>query len=54
MGTVRPLVEQGLIALVPGSPEFSYPSYMVHSTKADESIMARIRLGLRAAAEASA
>lgn len=50
MSMVRPLLDEGRLALVPGSPEFSYPSYMVHSTRADESVMARVRLGLRAAA----
>jgi len=49
-GFVRPYLEAGRIALVPGSPEFSYSAYAVHSTKADESIMARIRSGLREAA----
>ena len=53
MGAVRPLIDDGRLVLVPDSPEFSYPSYMVHSTKADESVMGRVRLGLRAAAEAS-
>lgn len=50
MSMVRPLLDEGRLALVPDSPEFSYPSYMVHSTRADESVMARVRLGLRAAA----
>jgi DNA-binding transcriptional LysR family regulator len=50
MGMVRPLLDEGRLALVPGSPEFSYPSYMVHSTGADEAVMARVRRGLRAAA----
>ena len=50
MGMVRPLLDEGRLALVPDSPEFSYPSYMVNSTKADESVMARVRRGLRAAA----
>ena len=49
-GFVRPYLEEGRLALVPDSPEFSYSAYAVHSTKADEGIMARIRAGLRAAA----
>lgn len=53
MGMVRPLVDEGRLVLVPDSPEFSYPSYMVHSTRADESVMARVRRGLRAAAKSS-
>ena len=35
----------------PRQPEFSYSAYAVHSTRADESVMARVRRGLRAAAE---
>ena len=54
MGAVRPYIDEGRLALVPDSPEFSYSAYAVHSTKADEDVMARIRSGLRAAAEASA
>jgi DNA-binding transcriptional LysR family regulator len=49
-GFVRPYLEEGRLALVPDSPEFSYSAYAVHSTKADEGVMARIRSGLRAAA----
>ena len=54
MGAVRPYLDEGRLALVPDSPEFSYSAYAVHSTKADEGVMARIRAGLRAAAAASA
>lgn len=54
MGVVRPYLSEGRLALVPDSPEFSYSAYAVHSTKADEGLMARIRSGLRAAATASA
>lgn len=50
MGMVRHLLDEGRLALVPDSPEFSYPSYIVHSTKADESVMAQVRRGMRAAA----
>ena len=53
MGMVRPLIDQGRLRLVPDSPEFSYPSYIVHSTNADASVMAEVRGGLRAAAAAS-
>ncbi|MGN6123269.1 MAG: LysR family transcriptional regulator [Sphingomonas oligoaromativorans] len=49
-GFVRPWLEDGSLEIVPGSPEFSYSAYAVHSTKADEGVMARIRTGLRAAA----
>lgn len=53
MGVVRKLLAEGRLALVPNSPEFSYSAYAVHSTKADEDVMQRIRAGLRAAAELS-
>lgn len=49
-GFVQPLLDEGRLALVADSPEFSYSAYAVHSTKADESVIARIRPGLRAAA----
>jgi DNA-binding transcriptional LysR family regulator len=51
MAAVRPFLEAGRLALVPDSPEFSYSAYAVHSTRADESVMSRVRRGLRAAAE---
>jgi DNA-binding transcriptional LysR family regulator len=54
MGVVRPYLEQGRMALVPNSPEFSYSAYAVHSTKADQGLIERIRTGLRAAAAISA
>ena len=54
LGMVRGLLDEGRLALVPDGPEFSYPSYMIHSTKADQSAMAQIRRGLRAAAALSA
>ncbi|HKP34714.1 MAG TPA: LysR family transcriptional regulator, partial [Sphingomicrobium sp.] len=51
MAAVRPFIADGRLALVPDSPEFSYSAYAVHSTRADESVIARVRRGLRAAAE---
>lgn len=54
MSAVRPNIDEGRLVLVPDSPEFAYSAYAVHSTKADEGVMARIRAGLRAAASASA
>ena len=54
MGAVRPYLKEGRLALVPDSPEFSYSAYAVHSTKADEGVMARVRSGLRAAGRAAA
>ncbi len=53
MAAVRSYIEDGQLALVPDSPEFSYSAYSVHSTRADESVIARVRAGLRAAAAAS-
>ncbi|MBE1162273.1 LysR family transcriptional regulator [Dyella acidiphila] len=46
-GFVRRYLQDGQLALVPGSPEFSYSAYAVHSAKADQGVMERIRLGLR-------
>lgn len=48
-GFVRRYLEDGRLMLVPGSPEFSYSAYAVHSAKADQAVMERIRVGLRAA-----
>jgi DNA-binding transcriptional LysR family regulator len=53
MAAVRPYLEGGRLALVPDAPEFSYSAYAVHSTRADESVTARVRRGLRVAAEAA-
>jgi LysR family transcriptional regulator, flagellar master operon regulator len=50
---IRPFLEDGRMVLVPDSPEFSYSAYAVHSANADESMMGRVRRGLRAAAEAA-
>lgn len=52
-GFVRPYLEEGRLALVADSPEFSYSAYAAHSTKADGEVVARIRCGLRAAAAMS-
>jgi DNA-binding transcriptional LysR family regulator len=52
MAAVRSLLDEGRLVLVPDAPEFSYSSYMVHSTRADESVMERVRTGLRAASTA--
>jgi DNA-binding transcriptional LysR family regulator len=51
MGAVRPCLEDGRLELVPDSPEFSYSAYMVHSTRADETVIDQVRSGLRAVAE---
>ena len=49
MGFVRPYLEAERVELVRNAPEFSYSAYVVHSTKAEEGITARIRAGLRGA-----
>ena len=49
-GFLRTYLEEGRQALVPGSPEFSYSAYAVHSTKADPGVMDRVRAGLHDAA----
>jgi DNA-binding transcriptional LysR family regulator len=49
MAAVRPLLDEGRLVLVPDAPEFSYPAYMVHSTRAGENVIDRVRTGLRAA-----
>ena len=53
MAIARPYLKKGLLALVPNSPELAYPAYAVHSAKADEDIITRIRTGLRTAAAIS-
>lgn len=50
-GFIRTYLEEGRLALVPGSPEFSYSAYVVHSTKADSGVMDRVRAGLHSAAK---
>ncbi|APL93344.1 LysR family transcriptional regulator [Sphingobium indicum] len=52
-GFIRSYLDEGRLAVVPNSPEFSYSAYVVHSTKADQEVMNRIRAGLREAAALS-
>ena len=54
MGAVQPFLDDGRLELVPDSPEFSYSAYVVYSTRADESVTARVRHGLHVAADAIA
>lgn len=49
-GFIQPWLADGRLALVAGSPEFSYSAFLIHSARADEGMTARIREGLRAAA----
>jgi LysR family transcriptional regulator, flagellar master operon regulator len=51
MGAVRPFLEEGRLEVVPESPEFSYSSHLVHSTRADQSVIAQVRHGLHVAAD---
>ena len=51
MAALRPYLEEGSLELVPDSPEFSYSAYVVYSSRADESVTARVRHGLRIAAD---
>lgn len=53
-GFVRRHLKDGRLAPVPDSPEFSYSAYAVHSAKADQDVMERIRAGLREAAARAA
>ncbi|WP_417590461.1 LysR family transcriptional regulator [Parasphingorhabdus sp.] len=52
-GSVQPHLEEGRLALLPDSPQFSYSAYVVHSSTANMEVMARIRRGLRIASEIS-
>jgi DNA-binding transcriptional LysR family regulator len=54
MAAVRPYLAEGRLMIVADAPEFPYSAYAVHSAQADESITARVRRGLRAAADVSA
>ncbi|MCJ2183266.1 LysR family transcriptional regulator [Novosphingobium sp. 1949] len=49
MGYIGPWLESGRLRLVPESPQFPYPAYLVHSARIDPEVMACLREGLRAA-----
>jgi DNA-binding transcriptional LysR family regulator len=49
-GFIQSHIEQGRLARVPDSPEFSYSAYAVHSATADAGVIERARRGLHAAA----
>jgi DNA-binding transcriptional LysR family regulator len=51
MTAVEPFLDDGTLELVPESPEFSYSSYLVYSTRVDQSVIARVRHGLHIAAD---
>lgn len=46
----RPHLDSGRLHLVEGKPRFSYSIHAVYSAKADETLMERVRTGLRAIA----
>ena len=46
MSAVQPHVESGRLHLVPETPQFSYPVYVVHSANADESVVGPALAGL--------
>jgi DNA-binding transcriptional LysR family regulator len=50
MGAVRPHLENGLLILVPGAPEFVYPAYVVHAETTDPKVVRLALDGLRYAA----
>ncbi len=49
-GFIRPQLERGLLEIVPNSPAFAYPAYLVSSEKTDPAMLPRLREGLRVAA----
>ena len=49
-GFIRPYLEAGRLEVVPNSPAFAYPAYLVSSEKTDPAMLPRIREGLRLAA----
>ena len=49
-GFIRPYLDDGRLEVVPDSPAFPYPAYLVSSAKIDAAMMTRLREGLRFAA----
>lgn len=43
-----PLIEQGLLEVIPHAPQFPYSIFLVHSTRSDDGVVEIIRNGLRA------
>jgi LysR family transcriptional regulator, flagellar master operon regulator len=54
MEAARPHLEAGRLHLLEDLPSFSYSIHAVHSAKADEALLDRVRTGLRATASAVA
>lgn len=49
-GFIRPQLADGRLEVVPNSPVFAYPAYLVSSGKTDPAMLPRLREGLRFAA----
>ena len=47
MHAVQPHIASGRLHLVPGTPQFSYPVYVVHSANADDDVLGPALAGLR-------
>ena len=47
MRAVQPHMASGRLHLVPGTPQFSYPVYVVHSANADDAVLGPALVGLR-------
>jgi LysR family transcriptional regulator, flagellar master operon regulator len=47
MSAVQPHIASGQLRLVPGTPQFSYPVYVVHSANADDAVLGPVLAGLR-------
>ncbi|MXP65123.1 LysR family transcriptional regulator [Roseomonas sp. M0104] len=54
MGAVRPHLESGRLALVPGAPEFLHPAYAVYAETAEAGLLRTALDGLRKVAGAEA
>lgn len=52
MHAVQPHIASGRLRLVPGTPRFSYPVYVVHSVNADDAVLGPALAGLRMASTA--
>jgi LysR family transcriptional regulator, flagellar master operon regulator len=52
LGAVRPHLESGRLALVPGAPEFLHPAYAVHAETGDPDLIRTALDGLRSAVDA--
>ncbi len=53
-GFIRPQLADGRLEIVPNSPAFSYPAYLVSSERTDPAMLPVLRDGLRVAAAARA